>query len=328
VPPEAASVHQAVVQESCSVCHDPHASQNPNVLVAAGNELCFGCHQEIESAVRGSEFQHAPVARDCLTCHDPHASTEEAFLLKEQTGALCSECHDPGRASFVERHMGYPVAESRCTSCHNPHGSSRPGILLAEVHQPLANKMCNQCHPAASSAAALQPKKTGVALCQGCHSGLVNETLARNRLHWPVAGAEACLSCHNPHASKEKGLLAEPAKQLCGECHPEVIEAVETSQGSHTPVAEGECSACHAPHASDHLFLMQKASSVELCADCHDWQSHSSHPIGPEVVDQRNPNLTVDCLSCHRSHGSPFKALSHLDPDGDLCVQCHQELAR
>ncbi len=328
IPDESVSVHQTVIEDGCVTCHDPHAAENANNLLATGNQLCFSCHEAMATDLEAREFQHSPVEDSCLTCHDPHASTKEEFLLKSETGSLCGDCHDAGRSSFINRHMGYPVGQSRCSSCHDPHGSDTSGILLAEVHEPLTRRMCNQCHREAGSADALATKSAGQELCRGCHSSLFNRTLARDRIHWPVGQQDGCLTCHSPHASTEKGLLVEPTKVLCAECHRESVERQETSFAKHTPVADGDCSACHAPHAADNVFLMATANSIEQCATCHDWQSHSSHPIGPGVVDLRNPNLTVDCLSCHRSHGSPFRALSHLDPDGELCVQCHEQLAR
>jgi predicted CXXCH cytochrome family protein len=62
--------------------------------------------------------------------------------------------------------------------------------------------------------------------------------------------------------------------------------------------------------------------------DCHDWGSHTSHPIGERYVDQRNMNVSMDCLSCHEAHASEFKAISLKNPSGDLCVDCHQRFQR
>jgi predicted CXXCH cytochrome family protein len=326
VPEETLSAHESVVGGNCVTCHDPHASENPNNLVSAGNQLCFGCHEDHAAENGQHEFKHSPVERDCLACHDPHTSATSKFLLKNEMGALCGECHKTNQPSFVERHMGYPVADSRCSSCHDPHGSDRSGILLAEVHEPLMNKMCNQCHLDSSSPDALQTKATGIQLCRGCHSSLVNETLTRNRIHWPVGDETACLNCHNPHASNEKALLLQSTKPLCGSCHQDVIERQDTSVTKHAPVDDGDCSACHDPHAADNLFLTETASLMDLCGTCHEWGTHSAHPIGERTIDQRNMNLSLDCLSCHRSHGSPFKAFAHADPDGDLCTDCHQEV--
>ena len=77
------------------------------------------------------------------------------------------------------------------------------------------------------------------------------------------------------------------------------------------------------------FFLLLKGTNViALCSTCHDFTHHSSHPIGEKAIDQRNKNLTVDCLSCHKSHGSDQKRLAHFQFGMDLCVQCHEQLKR
>ncbi|MEK7798512.1 MAG: cytochrome c3 family protein, partial [Acidobacteriota bacterium] len=274
------------------------------------------------------KFRHAPVAGNCLGCHDPHASGKSVFLLKKAVPALCNDCHRADQPAFGKQHMNYPVSKARCTSCHDPHGSNNAGILWATIHPPVVNKMCNQCHPEASSPNALAAKKPGFELCRGCHSAMVNETLSRNRVHWPVLDKVGCRNCHSPHASARKALLREPAGRLCGTCHADTIGRQEKSLVKHAPVQEENCATCHSPHASDNVFLLQGRNVVDLCVTCHNWKEHSNHPIGEKAVDPRNRNLTLDCLSCHRSHGSPFKSFATFDTGADLCVQCHTGVRR
>lgn len=322
------SAHPAVVEGDCVACHDPHASDHPNQLHARGEELCFACHSDVSDRVASNRFDHAPVKDDCLTCHDPHASAEFPALLTRGEPALCVECHDPNGKAFSEQHLGYPVGEARCTSCHAAHGSDVGGILLGNIHEPIRNKMCRQCHGDAESADPLALGAEGLELCRGCHADTVNDVMLARRVHWPVVDDRSCLNCHAAHASTEDGLLQEPMKLLCGNCHGDVIEGDAASPGSHAPVEEGSCTACHSPHASEHEFLLAADSGMELCGTCHDWQAHSSHPIGAEAVDQRNPNLTLDCNSCHRSHGAPHEKIAHFETRRELCVQCHENFRR
>jgi predicted CXXCH cytochrome family protein len=65
-----------------------------------------------------------------------------------------------------------------------------------------------------------------------------------------------------------------------------------------------------------------------MCAQCHEWQTHSTHPIGEKFADPRNKNVTLQCLSCHRSHGTEYKHFIYYDTTNDLCIQCHTQYRR
>jgi predicted CXXCH cytochrome family protein len=280
VPEKSLSAHKVAVEGNCVKCHDPHAAKNKNNLLKAGNELCFGCHQRIAKAVGGNKFKHSPVEKGCLNCHTPHASAKTASLLKVDVPGICVSCHKTNTPSFVKQHMGYPVAKSNCSSCHDPHGSNSRGILYGKPHQPVANKMCNQCHLEPSSPDALKTKKAGVDLCRGCHNAKMNEILGRKRVHWPVVDRMSCQNCHNPHASREPDLLKEPQIVLCGECHRDTIVRLDKSAAKHKPAVEGECTKCHLPHSSNNVSLLDNTNVNNLCGTCHDWQKHSSHRSG------------------------------------------------
>lgn len=323
VPGKAASVHSIVAEGQCVKCHDPHASNNKFVLLKKGSELCFDCHKEMGAAVSKAKFKHSPVERSCLSCHDAHASVKAKALLKNTEPALCLQCHKADKPTFVAQHMRYPVGQARCTTCHDTHGSDRGGILYTNIHRPVANKQCSQCHGEPASQKPFAVKKEGYELCRGCHAPMVNEALSKSRLHWPIFGKEGCTTCHSPHGSPQGMLLREKPLSLCGQCHPDTIERQVKSKTKHKPVGDGNCAACHAPHASDSVFLLKQASVVDLCGSCHDWHKHSTHPIGEKYADSRNKNLRVDCLSCHRSHGTEFKNMSYFPTETESCSQCH-----
>lgn len=327
VPAGAKSVHRVVGEGACARCHDPHASGHPNQLLKAGADLCLGCHGDVGKAIETARFRHAPVSRGCLACHDPHASGTAPFLLKKSVPGLCVACHRTDLPAFTAAHLGYPVGKSNCGSCHDPHGSSVPGILRANPHAPMAGETCDACHPGPDAAAPLATKRQGVDLCRDCHSDVLDEALSRNRIHWPVVDRRGCLNCHEPHAARVPGLLSGAPGDLCGGCHRDAVERQAKSRVKHPPVQKGECGACHEPHAGNEVHLLTKPEG-ELCGACHDWARHSAHPMGAKAIDPRDRNLEVGCGSCHRSHGTPFKALSHFDPDRELCVQCHEGLKR
>ena len=328
MPANARSTHKVALEGKCVQCHDPHASDNKDNLRTAGNDLCYGCHKEKGEEIKKVKFKHAPVEKGCISCHNPHASAKAGALLSDEVPGLCKKCHDTSKPIFVKQHMNYPVANSTCTKCHNAHGSSRGAIIYDTVHKPFANKTCNQCHESATSPKPLALKKQGFELCRGCHNNTVNEMFGKNRLHWPVVGKEGCLNCHNPHATKQAGLLNAAPIKLCGTCHDDTIQRQERSVTKHQPVREGMCMTCHAPHASDNVYLTVQASTLEFCGTCHDYQKHSTHPVGDKVIDKRNKNLAVECFSCHRAHGTEFKKMLPFGTVSELCTQCHLEYQR
>ncbi len=346
IPDKAVSTHKVVVEGNCVQCHDPHASNTKGNLLKAGNELCLGCHKTIGDTLAKIMFKHNPVEGGCLNCHDPHAGEKSAHLLKRPVPELCIGCHKPDSQSFARQHVNYPVAKANCTSCHAAHGSSTAGILFDTVHAPVAGKRCSQCHEEATSPTPFKTKRAGFELCRGCHSTMLNETFGKNRIHWPLVDETGCLHCHEAHAAKEKKLLAGPMSVLCGRCHSDTMAVQVTlaekeqqekaaAKGrpikgalTHSPIQGGDCSSCHLPHASDNVYLMQQASIIDGCGTCHDWLKHTSHPMGEKQTDPRNKNLKVDCLSCHRSHGTGYRHMITFPTTTDLCVQCHKQLKR
>ncbi|MBE0574967.1 MAG: cytochrome C [Desulfuromonadales bacterium] len=328
VPEGAESVHQVVVKGNCVACHDPHSSENPSNLVKGGSELCFDCHQELGEKINSNKFGHPPVKRDCLKCHNPHASENSASLLKTEEPGLCLECHKSNSSGFKKVHMNYPVEQGRCSSCHDPHGSNTGAILADNVHQPIKNEMCNQCHNEANSEQPFGLKENGFELCKGCHYDMINEALGKNRQHWPLFDKTGCINCHTPHASSEPGLLRGSMLEVCGICHADTLARQDRSKTKHKPISEGECTSCHSPHASNNLFLQKEDSIISSCGQCHDWQTHSTHPIGAEIIDPRNQNLSLDCLSCHRTHGTEYKMSLYYPDIQTLCVQCHTKYRR
>ena len=346
VPEKAISGHKVVVEGNCVACHDPHASNSKANLLKVGNTLCASCHKTIGDTITKVKFKHAPVSNDCLSCHNPHGSDKAAHLLKKPVPALCVECHNPDGARFASQHVNYPVAKADCASCHDPHGSNTAGILFDTVHPPVASKRCNQCHNAATSPEPFATRRPGFELCRGCHSTMINETFSKKRVHWPILEKSGCLNCHEAHASRQKKLLNVQEASLCAQCHRDTTDyqvrlaekakqektaskiKVEKGTLTHAPIQEGNCTACHAPHASDSARLMRNASTVDGCGACHDWLKHNSHPMGEKYVDMRNKNLSVNCLSCHRAHGTGHRYMITFASSTELCVQCHKQLRK
>jgi predicted CXXCH cytochrome family protein len=249
------------------------------------------------------------------------------LVVKAEVPGLCVGCHKMDRPAIVQKHLGYPVAGSQCTSCHDAHGSDRQGLLYNRVHSPVAKGMCSQCHQPAGSKDALATKQEGAALCTLCHAPKLKEIMGRNEVHRPVLEGQ-CLACHNPHASSSAGLMKGSMTSVCGRCHADSIKRQTLSPTKHAPVGDGQCTACHDPHSADAPLMLVKPDTTELCGTCHDWLKHTSHPMGEKNVDPRNRNLRVQCLSCHRAHGTEFRHMMPYATSNELCTKCHEKFRR
>ncbi len=328
-PAASRSVHKPAAEKKCLSCHDPHASATKAVLVKPPLELCGTCHKPLVERAAKARYKHAPLqSTGCGACHEAHASAKADHVLKNGVPGLCTGCHKTDKPIFAKQHLDYKVAGASCTSCHDPHGSNQRGMLYDRVHAPVARGMCGQCHQPPTSATPFATKAAGTELCRGCHGPMVAKALDKNRVHVPLVGGKGCLSCHNPHASKEAKLLAQPMKSLCGSCHADTIQRDVRAASHHPPVRDGECTACHDPHSGEAPLMFVNGDGVALCQTCHDWSQHSTHPLGDKVVDPRNPNLTLECLSCHRSHGTEYKRLMPAAKTSDVCTACHAQFRR
>jgi len=335
LPEKARSAHKVVVEANCNKCHNSHGSNNKFILIKSGNELCFDCHKDISDNIKNVRFKHKSLEKDkgCLNCHNPHASAKSNSLLRNSMPSLCIKCHKTNKSTFRQQHMNYPVAKSDCSSCHNPHGSNKRGMVFDVAHSDVARRKCTTCHQIAPSLKTKQPPSQ---LCRECHKTMANQTFTKKRVHWPVVDSVSCLHCHGPHATKEQKLLKDPQLQVCGECHADTVELQEASKKNPNndklcePVKTGNCTSCHSPHAADNVLLVNEASiSFDICARCHQWETHSTHPIGEKFIDIRDKNLSVTCLSCHRACGTGNNpAMLTFSSTYELCIQCHVERRR
>jgi predicted CXXCH cytochrome family protein len=50
--------------------------------------------------------------------------------------------------------------------------------------------------------------------------------------------------------------------------------------------------------------------------------------MGAKAKDPRNQNLQVQCLSCHRGHGTEHKKLLLSATQTELCTKCHEKYQR
>jgi predicted CXXCH cytochrome family protein len=259
------SAHAALQAErgrsGCLACHDPHLSDSPALMRAAGPVVCRECHAAV---VEGAEAPtgHAPAAEDCLTCHRPHAA-EQPHLLRQPAELLCRTCHDYAAPAMKQVHLGAEPATLRCNECHSPHGAGQAHLLWAEVHSPV-KEGCDLCH---LGSAENLVEGGGEALCSQCHE--VAAAAAAEPVPHAALELAGCSECHNPHASAQSDLVRHPGGQTCSTCHPD--QAPATGEISHPVIDILGCQACHQPHGGEQALL--RKPDPELCLACHDPRS-------------------------------------------------------
>jgi predicted CxxxxCH...CXXCH cytochrome family protein len=130
-------------------------------------------------------------------------------------------------------------------------------------------------------------------------------------VHEPF-GREQCGTCHDlRNKDNPTALWAASVVETCRLCHWQIIDAPQPDN-IHPPFPQGECLACHTPHASDQAFLLREPPT-QLCGECHA-KPRQTHP----------PAAEGECILCHAGHGSEQKALLR-ETEANLCLRCHAD---
>jgi predicted CXXCH cytochrome family protein len=193
--------------------------------------------------MKAKEGMHAPFAEgECTECHVAHSS-DILPILKEKSGALCLQCHDEIKQKIAtDKVMHKPFAEQNCSVCHSGHGSTEgnANLVLEKID-----------------------------LCLKCHSHIDRDW--QNGVAHPPA-QEDCGTCHDPHSSMFKNLLADKQERICADCHE--IDAADP-QKAHRFIKSkgGNCLNCHNPHGGESEAMLHPESHQPFregkCTPCH-----------------------------------------------------------
>jgi predicted CXXCH cytochrome family protein len=302
-------VHGPSVQRKCDACHAPRSVADHTFdLTRPADELCETCH-----LLPREDYVHQPVREGaCTRCHDPHGSTFRFMLLADPAEELCLRCH-PLTEYESRQFVHGPVAAGACILCHEPHGSWRAHLLVSEgkeicltchsqvqerlahtrhPHRPVAEGLCSACHDPHASDNRMQLRDEPGRLCLRCHSEIAQLISTAKYVHGAVLDAEACSHCHFAHGTDLPQLLRQPLMEICLGCHDRRMQAasgemledmaavLRENPNHHGPVRNGDCSACHNPHASANFCLLVHPyppefyapfaiEDYDLCFTCH-----------------------------------------------------------
>jgi len=347
--------HLPVVLGSCGSCHEVHGSKNPGLLKTTGVEMCLNCHSDFEEKKEHAASVHAAID-DCLACHQPHEG-KGAGLLSDEASAICAACHEVDEEAKAAMSGHQPYLSSNCLGCHEPHFSDQEHLVretgsdlclachpdinhrlnMSTSHPPAVDD-CLSCHQPHYSDELNLLASHEQEMCIACHEP-EDIQLTEAEVHTPARTGD-CVGCHNPHGSLLDKLitgrtrmatvdgqlvslvpkLTERNSDLCYTCHDDLAEKFR-QQGTHQPVMEGNCDACHASHGSPNTAFIRKPAP-ELCADCHQIdeelnQSHGGYSLA-----------NADCLTCHNPHTSDqpklIRATAHPPYEDGDCDICHE----
>jgi len=171
-----------------------------------------------------------------------------------------------------------------CYQCHDDVTVNRVGVKLDNLHSPVADDACMDCHRPHSSAHEKLQVEQGNALCLVCHDdpGLSDAGFMWKFAHPPVE--ESCVTCHLPHGSDNQAHLVEEVVELCTRCHNDHpghgLDATNYAEGQASKIVnlpdnfslnfEGTmiCTGCHKPHGSDYEPLFDRPK-MQMCQKCH-----------------------------------------------------------
>lgn len=313
-----------VADHAVAACVDCHSFEIEPTgtrvqLAVADPELCLTCHADLsDAAALQLEAPHAAMG-ECLSCHAAHDSRATPLLASART-ELCADCHPTG-SRMQRKHGQQLTAATDCTSCHAPHGSNRELMLTGRYLHPPFTLSCKSCHqPPFAGRVRLTVRDER--LCTGCHGDQREEAADGGVIHGALeerTGLPSCVSCHDPHMSRQRKLLRAKVPALCSDCHSMVVDAALAPSG-HPPAAI-DCRSCHRPHASaEPLLLTQPLETA--CTGCHGGGAFNEVHLGAAAGDLR-------CIDCHDPHGTenPSNLATHLHPPilDRGCPTCHQE---
>lgn len=121
----------------------------------------------------------------------------------------------------------------------------------------------------------------------------LGQQLDDSTYYHPPFKEKACNACH---INDDPATISHMQNKICYSCHQDYAEK---RTWMHGPVASGECTACHFPHAAQNNKLLRREGQ-DLCYYCHEpaqvLRNKSHNEIG-----------NASCTQCHDAHGSKEK---------------------
>ena len=237
--------HPPFAEKQCDVCHAPAKDGKVVLTEKDVKALCVTCHDDKAKLIETAKVQHPGAVGDCTDCHTPHASSQPG-LPKTDAVSICVGCHTEIGDLAKKRFHHQPAFAQGCATCHEGHGSDNAKLLRAAS----PNKLCLECHGPDADPKKLESEHLvtifdgKVRLPEGYfrqvpilplkydmghpteHHPVADVTNAKTKTLIPIN----CLTCHQPHAGNEQGMLVKDQKNdmaFCKSCHVNGLDLMD-----------------------------------------------------------------------------------------------------
>jgi predicted CXXCH cytochrome family protein len=129
----------------CTKCHSPHASDKPALIPGSEGEVCRPCHQDTFSR-REKMLRKHPGWNSCTQCHKVHGSNQLA-MMKDEPDKVCARCHErhikfvhPIGEEAIDPRDGQPMT---CITCHDPCTGT---MFQHQLRASSDRDLCIECH--------------------------------------------------------------------------------------------------------------------------------------------------------------------------------------
>jgi predicted CXXCH cytochrome family protein len=231
--------HPPFAEKSCDTCHAAAKDGKVVLTAASARELCVTCHSEKAEQIEKAKVQHPGAAGDCTDCHNPHAGNTPGFVQPNPVGA-CLNCHSDQAELRKKQHLHQPAFGEGCATCHEPHGGENQHLLRAAN----VNVLCLECHGPDRNPGKVESEHV-MTILDGkvklpedyfqkqrppilpLQYGIGHPTERHpvsdvTNLQTKAITPMNCLTCHQPHAGKDNGMLVKDQAanmEFCRSCH-------------------------------------------------------------------------------------------------------------
>ena len=239
--------HMPFGEKQCDTCHAPAKDGKVVLTAKSPKELCVTCHDEQAKKIESAKVQHPGAAGDCTDCHSPHAGNNPGFVRPSPVNA-CLNCHSDQADTAKKAHLHQPAYEQGCATCHEPHGGDNQHLLRSAK----VNSLCLECHGPEATPQKLEAehqvtifegkvklpenyfKKVPVLPLQygAGHPTERHPISDVTNLQTKAITPMSCLTCHQPHAGGENGMLVKdqaPNMEFCRTCHSNPLDLKNTA---------------------------------------------------------------------------------------------------